>query len=160
MAKNSKENVLIISNDHDYQQLYRYPHIKQLLHSSKVIVTIDNPANTLIEHIVRGDRKDGIPGILGDDDVFVNVSKRQGRITKQMMEKFFALGYDACENDYQRNNWKRNQELIDFEFIPEDITKSIIDKYNIALTQTNRAIIMEYFGKYRCNLLIEHMDDF
>lgn len=160
LAKHSQEPVLIASNDHDFQQLYKYPHVRQVLHSSKKIVTIDDPNRVLLEHIIRGDRKDGVPGILGDDDVFVNISKRQGRLTAKKMDKYLSLGYDACENDYQRENWKRNQQLVDFDFIPKEIEDNIIDKYNTAITQTNRGIIMDYLVKYRCNLLIENLDDF
>ncbi len=160
LAKNTTENVIIVSNDHDFQQLYKYPNVKQVLHSNKQIVTVDDPNKVILEHIIRGDRKDGVPGILGDDDVFVNVSKRQGRLTANKMAKYLSLGYDGLENDYQRANWKRNQQLVDFDYIPEEIQQSIIDKYNTATTQTNRTIIMDYLVKYRCNLLLEHMDDF
>ncbi len=160
LAKKSKEKVLVISRDHDYNQLYKYSHVKQYNPFYKKILDIPNPEQVLIEHIVRGDRKDGIPGILGDDDVFINISKRQGRLTPKKMEKYLSLGYDGCENDYQRDNWKRNQRLIDFDFIPPEIEEQIIDKYNTVTVQSDINIVMDYLIRNRCNLLLADLQEF
>ncbi len=160
LAKNNKEKVLIVSRDHDYNQLYKYSHIKQYNPLHKKILDIPNPDQVLIEHIVRGDRKDGIPGILGDDDVFINVNKRQGRLTAKKMENYLRNGYAGCENDYQRDNWKRNQKLIDFDFIPIDIEEKIINKYNTVAVQPDINIVMDYLIRNRCNLLISEIKEF
>lgn len=160
LAKKSKEKVLIVSKDHDFNQLYKYPHVKQYNPLHKKILDIPNPDAILIEHIVRGDRKDGVPGILGDDDVFIKIGKRQGRLTAKKMENYLSLGYDGCENDYQRDNWKRNQRLIDFDFIPSEIEEQIIDKYNTVAVQSDINIVMDYLIRNRCNLLLADLQEF
>lgn len=160
LAKVAKESVLIVSRDHDYNQLYKYTHVKQYNPLQKKILNISNPKEVLIEHIVKGDRKDGVPGILGDDDVFININKRQGRLTQKKLDNFLKNGYNGCENDYQRDNWKRNERLVDFDFIPQEIEEDIIDKYNTLVIKGNRGKMFDYLVNNRCNILLNTLEDF
>jgi hypothetical protein len=76
------------------------------------------------------------------------------------MDNYLANGYDGCENDYQRDNWKRNQRLIDFDFIPPEIEEQIIDKYNTVAVQPDINIVMDYLIRNRCNLLLADLQEF
>ena len=73
------------------------------------------------------------------------------------------LGYDKnqkifCKNGMM-NGWNRNQEVIDFEFIPPPMTLEILEQYNTQVTP-RRSGLLNYFVKHRLKMLIEHIGDF
>lgn len=153
------QKVLIVSSDGDFKQLHKYPNIRQWSPIQKKFVTVVDPGLYLIEHIVRaGD--DGIPNLYSKDDVFVNPNDRQQAVTAKKLARFLENGRDACENDDQRRGWDRNQVLIDFEYIPEDVTKSIIDTYTNKKVNGDKMSIMNYLIKNKCRLLLDELEDF
>lgn len=153
------QKVLIVSSDGDFKQLHKYPNVRQWSPMQKKFVTVDDPALYLIEHIVRaGD--DGIPNIFSKDDVFVNSEDRQQAVTAKKLARFLESGREACENDDQRRNWDRNQQLIDFEFIPEDVYKSVIDTYENKKVLGDKMSIMNYLIKNKCRLLLDELEEF
>jgi hypothetical protein len=57
--------------------------------------------------------------------------------------------------------WKRNQMLIDFDYIPKDISDTILSEYN--KTKKNNEMpgrFTSYFVKNKLNYLMEHKGDF
>jgi hypothetical protein len=82
----------------------------------------------LLEHIIRGDRSDGIPNIHSDDNCFV-INKRQTPITSKTMTKVFDNPAEYCDSNGIADNYKRNQVLIDFQHIPDELYERIIDAY-------------------------------
>ena len=60
----------------------------------------------------------------------------------------------------QRRNWNRNQTLIDLDFIPEDVTKTIIDSYTNQEIKGNKNSIMNYLIKNKCRLLLDEIEQF
>ena len=152
------QKVIIISSDGDFKQLQKYSNVRQWSPMQKKFVTVSDPKAYLIEHIVRaGD--DGIPNILSADNVFVE-GVRQTPIVKKRLNTFLELGADACENDMQRRNWNRNQTLIDLDFIPEDVSKTIIDSYTNQEIKGNKNSIMNYLIKNKCRLLLDEIEQF
>ena len=66
---------LIVSGDHDFKQLQKYANVKQYAPAQKKWVKITEPAEVVLrEHIITGDKGDGIPNMLSADDCFVAVS--------------------------------------------------------------------------------------
>ena len=112
----------------------------------------------IITHIVKAS-DDGIPNILSKDDVFV-IGERQKTVSAKRLEEFLELGFAACKNDEERRNWHRNQTLVDFEFIPEDVSKSIVDVYLNNKPKGDRMAIMNYLMKHRCRLLLDEIEEF
>ena len=92
--------------------------------------------------------------------MFINAEDRQTAVTAKKLARFMELGKDACENDEQRRNWDRNQRLVDFEFIPEDVSSTIIDSYENKKVLGDKMSIMNYLIKNKCRLLLDELEDF
>lgn len=156
LAKNVQEKSIIISSDKDFSQLHRYKHIKQYSPIQKKMLVTSDPYKYLQEHIIRGDKGDGVPNILSADDCIVN-GERQKPITKKklavwMEQTEMANGLSA--------KWKRNQQLIDFEYIPENISKGIMDSYNKTKDEQKQGQLLNYFITNRLKYLMENIEDF
>ena len=83
---------LIVSGDHDFKQLQKWPNVKQWAPAQKKWVKINEPAQqVLLEHIIRGDSSDGIPNILSDDDTLIDPDKRQKRLTKKLFNSLILI---------------------------------------------------------------------
>jgi hypothetical protein len=154
------QKVLIVSSDKDFKQLHKYSNVKQWSPMQKKYVESPKGDEYLIEHIVRGDSGDGIPNIFSKDDVFMNDEDRQTAVTAKKMAKFQELRIDACENEEQKRNWHRNQLLVDFEFIPEDVRQSVIDNYVGTTPKGNKMSIYNYFIKHKCRMLLDEIEEF
>ena len=82
------EPVIIISGDHDFQQLQKFPNVAQYSPMKKKMVKLtESPSEVLLEHIITGDKGDGVPNILSADDTFVTEGKRQKPIRKTLLKE-------------------------------------------------------------------------
>ena len=153
-----KEQSLIVSSDKDFNQLYKYKRIRQYSPMRGKMLKGINAEAYLKEHIIRGDKGDGIPNILSADDCIVS-GVRQRPISKKKVETWLRQEpEDFCKNGMM-NGWNRNQEVIDFEYIPPPMTLDILEQYN-GQTPPNRSGLLNYFVKHRLKMLIEHIGDF
>ena len=158
---------IIISSDKDFIQLHGF-HVKQYSPVSKKLVNDTSPLEYLREHIIKGDRSDGVPNVLSPDDTFTE-SKRQKPIRKTMlitlteaMDKWepkdlFQLA--KCNRDTWVRNWQRNETLIDLGKIPQDIRDEILREFNNAPTG-DRSKLFNYFVEKKLNNLIQSIGDF
>jgi len=158
---------IIISSDKDFIQLHGF-HVKQYSPVSKKIVNGTDPLEYLREHIIKGDRSDGVPNVLSPDDTFTE-SKRQKSIRKTMlitlteaMEKWepkdlFQLA--KCNKDTWVRNWQRNETLINLDKIPNDIRDDILREFKNAPTG-DRSKLFNYFVEKKLNNLIQSIGDF
>jgi hypothetical protein len=155
------QKVLILSSDKDFKQLQLYPNVKQWSPMQKKYVTATKAEiiEHKIEHIVKGDAGDGVPNILSKDDVFMK-GERQKPMSAKRLQEFFENGFIACKNDEERRNWQRNATLVDFDFIPEDVSKSIIDTYLNNKPTGDKMAIMNYLIEHKCRLLLDELEDF
>ena len=67
----------------------------------------DDPKKYLHEQIIKGDRSDGIPNILSDDNVFVTGEKQQPIHKKRLQEAYYevhTLGADPKKVPYYKQN--------------------------------------------------------
>jgi 5'-3' exonuclease, N-terminal resolvase-like domain/T4 RNase H, C terminal len=154
------QKVLILSSDGDFIQLQKYDNITQWSPMQKKFVKANKKElhEKIITHIVKAS-DDGIPNILSKDDVFV-LGERQKPVSQKRLDEFLELGFAACKNDEERRNWHRNQTLVDFEFIPEDVSKEIIDAYLNSKPKGDRMSIMNYLIAKKCRLLLDDLEDF
>lgn len=129
------EQVLIISADRDFLQLHKYSHVTQYDPLHKRTLHTKDPALFLREHIINGDRGDGIPNFLSSDDSFV-AGKKQKSIMKKKLEGWLQVAdiKDFCTTDYLLRNYRRNEQLIDLSQIPEDLADNIISEFENAKT--------------------------
>jgi len=155
------QKVLILSSDKDFKQLQLYPTVKQWSPMQKKYITATKQEirDFMIEHIVKGDTGDGVPNILSKDDVFM-IGERQKPMSAKRLAEFIDKGFDACKNDDERRNWHRNATLVDFQFIPEDVQKSIVDAYLSNNPKGDKMTVMNYLMEHRCRLLLEELEDF
>ncbi len=157
----SHEKNIIISTDKDYKQLQSYLDIQQYNPKDKVKVALDpNDANDyLFDHIIKGDRGDGIPNILSDDDTFVREEKRQKSLTEERFIAFRTTEMSKWDNERHRINFNRNKTLIDLRECPENVREDILEQYQAELNKTSRGIY-NYFAKYKLTGMLNCINDF
>lgn len=154
------EPVKIISSDKDFIQLHRFKNISQFSPMQKKEVTDKNPHIYRFNHIMKGDKGDGIPNIKSADNVFVE-SIRQTPISAKQLQEWL----DNSENlkdvlgDELYRNYQRNKTLIDLTEIPENISEMIINTFNNS-KKPMQMKALNYLIKKRCNLLIESVEEF
>lgn len=148
--------VLILSSDHDYKQCLKRKNIKQWSIIQKKWVLNTDP-DFLFNKIVAGDKGDGVPSVLMEDDWFVNGEGRAKSVTKAVYEKF--KDYDALD-DEEKRRFERNKDMIDFSRIPIQVKDSIIESYTSWKKTTKKQDIMNYLIKHRCRELLDRIGDF
>ena len=152
--KGPKELILILSGDKDFIQLHKYPGVYQYNPITKKSLGFDNPHAFIKEHIIKGDKSDGIPNFLSPDDCFVK-GERQKPISQKNLAKWVDMEPAAfCKNEIQLANYHRNRKLIDFDYVPEEIEQQILDEFN-SLNISGKKVPLEYFQKHQLNDLMQ-----
>jgi hypothetical protein len=151
LNREKAEPTLILSADKDFIQLHRFPFVKQYDPIRNRWIENENPVQYLREHIIRGDRSDGIPNILTCDDAIVN-GKAQKKMSKEKISTLASMNPEDFTNYIRLRNWKRNSELIDLSKIPTEIYQDVVMKYNkYVIPQMN----LQYFIDNNIQELIE-----
>ena len=154
----SAEPILILSSDKDFAQLQKYANVEQYSPNTKKWIRISNPERYLREHIMRGDRGDGIPNFLSKDSCFVN-GERQKPLSIKKIDAWAALEpSDFCDERMLRN-YSRNETLVNLDYIPEWIQESIINQFD-KYQEPDRKGLLSYFIKNKLRNLTEHIGDF
>jgi hypothetical protein len=152
------QNVLILSGDKDFQQLQKYPNIKQYSPTLKKYLKCENPEKFLKEHIIRGDRGDGVPNFLSADDSLVLKIRQKSISEKKLAAWVDANPFEFC-NESMLRGYKRNEILVNLDYTPADMQKAIIAEYEAQANQT-RSKMMTYFIEKRLKNLMEQIGDF
>ena len=118
----------------------------------------NNPDRYLKEHIMKGDRGDGVPNFLSRDDCFV-LNNRQKPLTNKKLDLWITLEPEVFCDENMLRGWKRNQQLVDLNFIPADIRKAVIESYNVQCGK-GREKLFTYFVEYRLKNLLTDIDQF
>ena len=155
---NAKQPVLILSSDKDFIQLQSNPNVKQYSIIQKKYLNGINPDTYLKEHIIKGDRGDGIPNILSDDDTFVS-EKRQNKLQKIKIESWIQMDPQEFCNDRMYRNYCRNEQLVSLHKTPSDIIDKIVDLYQ-NYKDNGRSKLFNYFVKHKLKNLMEHIQEF
>ena len=155
LSKHIKEDILIISGDKDFQQLQSLENVIQWSPNLNKQVVCQDPSLFLKEHILTGDKSDGIPNILSSDDCMVE-GIRQTPLRKPIKDKYLRISIENDDKYYR--NYLRNQTLIDFDFIPKDIEDSIISEF--ANTNPVKGKVFDYLRTHRLNELLDNVGDF
>lgn len=153
------EDILILSSDKDFVQLQKYPNVSQYSPILKRFVKTDNPHQYIKEHIIRGDKGDGIPNFLSPDNTFVLGERQKVISKKKLVEWINSDPSEFCVTDNMLRGYKRNQMLVDLEQIPEAIKTDIIRSYEDTKPGT-RQNMLNYFIQNRMRNLIEVIDEF
>jgi 5'-3' exonuclease len=157
MAEDTEE-VLIVSGDKDFAQLQSYANVEQYDPVKKKFIKTNDPQKFMIEHVMRGDRGDGIPNFLSSDDCLVT-GERQKPITTKKMDAWIKQKPEEYCNEQMLRGYYRNQQLIDFAFIPENLKEEIMNKYDDEQGKT-RSKLFNYFVEYKLKNLMEYINEF
>ena len=155
----SNGEVLILSSDKDFVQLQKYDNVIQYSPILKKFVQVDNPAQYVKEHIIKGDRGDGIPNFLSPDNTFA-LGERQKTINKTKLEEWINKSPEEfCTTEVMLRGYKRNQMLVDLDFIPETIKSAIVSSYENTKFGSKQKML-DYFIDKKLRNLIECLDEF
>jgi hypothetical protein len=156
------EPVLIISGDHDFVQLQRYPFVKQWNPIKKKWVEAeDGPDAVLKEHIICGDDGDGVPNMLSADDSFSNPTGRQRPMRKANVAiwKHQPVATFANTPELMRN-YQRNELLVDLRKTPQEIKDRIIKSFEFQQGKRNRSKLLNFFAKHNMVGMMGSLSDF
>jgi hypothetical protein len=125
----------------------------------KRFVKTDNPHKFVKEHILKGDRGDGIPNFLSADNVFALGERQKTINSKKLNEWLNKTPEEFCVNEVMLRGYKRNQMLVDLEFTPMNIQESIINEYDTVVVP-NRQKLLSYFMEKKLKNLFEVIQEF
>ena len=158
---------LIVSSDKDFIQLHNNI-IEQYSPVTKKFLTHVSPKVYLSEHILKGDRSDGVPNILSPDDTFTE-NKRQKPMRKVVVADVIdqMTAFDVqdlymlakCPKDTWIRNWQRNETLIDLTKIPTSLVHEILVEFD-EVKVGSRNNLFDYFIANRLNNLVENLGEF
>ena len=157
LCRRTNEKILILSGDKDFIQLHndRIKQYNPVL--NKFVGQGENPSLYIREHILKGDRSDGIPNVLSDDNVFIE-GRRQRPLSKKKIEAW-CNEIVPTFNEEEQKNYDRNKTLIDLNCIPKEFEDKInreFDNFEVA----SRDKILGYFINKKLKTLIEVIDEF
>ena len=152
------EPILILSGDKDFGQLQKYANVEQFSPITKKWIRINNPEAFLREHIMKGDRGDGIPNFLSGDNVIV-VGQRQKPLLSKKLDTWISLQPEDFCNDMMLRNYKRNESLVNLDMIPQHIQDSVNDLYDKYVIPQRKGLL-NYFIKHRLKNLMDSIGDF
>jgi hypothetical protein len=156
------EPVLILSGDHDFIQLQRYKNVSQYSPIHKKWIKPEGSINAyLMEHIIKGDKGDGIPNILSPDDCFITETRQKPVSSKKLAEwvKLNPDDFHVHVDDAASRNFNRNRYLIDFDYIPDTVRNGIVEAWTTQ-PRKDRSQLLNYFMENKMKNMIESLGDF
>jgi hypothetical protein len=158
LNNSNNEKILILSGDKDFGQLQKYANVEQFSPVTKRWVKVADPRRFLKEHIMKGDRGDGIPNFLSADSCIVAKERQRPLASKKLNMWVDMDAIEFCDREMLRN-YKRNEQLVDLDYVPQEIVVEVnrmYDEYEIP----DRKGLLNYFIKNRLKLLTEAIGDF
>lgn len=152
------EKVLILSGDKDFIQLQKHSFVTQYSPVLKKFVNGIDPDVYIKEHILKGDRSDGVPNFLSPDNCFVN-ELRQRPISKKKLATWIDLDPENFCNEEMLRNYQRNRTLIDLTQAPDWVSKTCVEAY-LNSKVNDRSGLLNYFIKHRLKNHMENIGDF
>lgn len=149
LLKEDKYHIELISTDKDFYQLHKFKNFKQFNPTKKEYVISMNPKKDLEVKILTGDKGDDIPAV-------------KERLGEKTAEKLLNEGLEELLKDDQiKNNFIRNRELIDFDYIPFYLKEKIIQEYNnYSLGVINKNIIWNWLLSEKLKKLADEFQKF
>jgi len=157
VKKHHDQKIVILSGDKDFIQLHNSNVRQYNPVLNKFVGVGETPSIYIKEHILKGDRSDGIPNVLSDDDVFVE-GRRQRPLTKKKIESWVNEILMTFTEEEQKN-YDRNRKLIDLSLIPPELEAKIHNEFD-EVKVAHRSKILNYFITRKLKTLIEVIDEF
>ena len=151
------EKIMIVSGDKDFIQLQKYNNVKQYSPITKKHINGVDAVVYIKEHILKGDKSDGVPNVLSPDHTFTD-DLRQRPLTSKKMQSIMAQDIDDLDDEVKRN-YQRNDILINLDNIPEKLEEEILDDFKGAICG-DRSKLLNYFIDKRLKSLTEQIGEF
>jgi len=159
VGPNHAKKILILSGDKDFIQLHNENVRQYNPVLSKFVGKGENPSIYIKEHIFKGDRSDGIPNILSDDNVFIE-GRRQRPLSKKKINNWVNdVFFYTHFTEEEQKNYNRNRKLIDLSCIPQELEDKINNEF-LNVKVASRDKILNYFITKKLKTLIEVIDEF
>ena len=158
LMNETSEKILILSGDKDFGQLQKYANVDQFSPVLKKWVRINDPRRFLREHIMKGDRGDGIPNFLSNDSCIINKERQKPLATKKMDLWVDQEPEMFCDDNMLRN-YRRNEQLVDLEMVPQEIATQIMEQY-LAYEVPKKSGLLNYFIKNKLKNLMDSIGEF
>jgi len=155
----STERNLVLSSDKDFGQLQKFANVDQYSPITKKWLRIENPKDFLMEHIIRGDSGDGVPNFLSVDSAIMDKSIRQTAIAKKKVAVWLRQKPSEFCDDNMMRNFKRNEQLVDLDMVPEAISSAIINQFENYKVPERRGLL-NYFIKNKLKNLMDCISEF
>ena len=159
LRNSQSEKILILSSDKDFMQLQKFANVDQYSPMAKKFLKTSEPIKFLKEHILKGDRGDGIPNILSSDDTFITEARQKPVTEKKLNTWVSQKPEDFCDASMLRN-YQRNESLIDLSKVPSEYTDRILTAYRSPKEVKGKDKVLNYFIKNRMKQLMEHIQEF
>lgn len=157
LSKHYNDDIIIVSTDKDFYQCHN-EHVKQYNHIKNKFIQVNNARLELLMKILSGDRGDGIPNVLSDDDVFITQKRQkplgETKVLKIIREKKLKLF--LVENNCV-GNFRRNEKLISFDKIPDKLKKIILNEVNYKVKR-DKMRVMAFLCNNELNKISGNMD--
>jgi len=153
------EPILIVSGDKDFVQLQKYHNVAQYSPVLKKMIVTDNPERALREHIMLGDRGDGVPNFLSPDNTFTDGLRQRPLNKKKLAE--WVLEHDPvtfCTKEMLRN-YQRNESLVNLDKIPMDIQTQVMNAFEKSDIPPKSGVL-NYLMAHRLRDLTTKLNDF
>ena len=147
-------NVINISTDKDFYQLYLENNYKQYHPSKREFIQVMNPKRDLEYKIIDGDAGDDIPPIY---EVKHKTWKRSKKVAEKVLEDLDQFVLDVSN----REKYERNKTLIDFRCIPIKYQNTIKETYeSIETKPLKRNAILDFLKRHDMRDSLEDVQGF
>ena len=150
-----EEDILIVSGDKDFQQLLKHDNVQQFSPNRNDFIDCPDANVFLREHILKGDKGDGIPNILSNDDC-LDLGIRQTPLRKNILEKYMRISIETDDKYFR--NYIRNRTLIDLDMIPDEIVERINTEFDN--TSPVQGKVYDFLREKRITQLLDNIGDF
>lgn len=150
-----EEDILIVSGDKDFQQLLKHDNVQQYSPNRNDFIDCPDANVFLREHILKGDKGDGIPNILSNDDC-LDLGIRQTPLRKNILEKYMRISIETDDKYFR--NYIRNRTLIDLDMIPDEIVERINTEFDN--TSPVQGKVYDFLREKRITQLLDNIGDF
>lgn len=155
----TKEKIIILSGDKDFVQLQVYSNVEQYDPVRKKYIKNANPHQYLREHILKGDRGDGIPNVLSPDSCIVDGERQKPLRADKLAQWTSVPNLQSVLTEQQYAHFKRNEMLIDLHNIPQYIQDTVLERFE-AEKDKKRNKLFQYFIDHNLKYLMEHISEF
>lgn len=154
----STEKILILSGDKDFGQLQVYSNVVQFSPVTKRWIKVDDAERFLKEHVMKGDRGDGIPNFLSKDSCIIAKERQRPLPSKKLNDWVKMDPSEFCDREMMRN-YMRNLDLVDLKRVPNNVKDQVNSMYDNYVIPERKGLL-NYFIKNKLKLLTECIGEF